>query len=636
MAGNKMKGYVGKNLLRVNLTTRALKKERLSDELLKKYIGGSGLGVKLLFDEVPTETNPLSEENKLYLLTGPLTGTGWPTSGRTCFVTKGALTDVFAESHVGGFLGPELKYAGFDALTIEGVSEKPVYLNIHNGAGELRDASHLWGLDTHKTSTKLLEETHNDAQLAVIGPAGENLVRYAAVIVNYARAAGRTGVGAVMGSKKLKAIAVRGTGCIEVADMTQFRSLMHTAHQRIIGHPQAMDLRTYGTPLLVAYKSEIGELVTKNHQTGIFPDSEKFMADTLREKYWVKTRACAYCSVGCKKEYEVKEGQFPCRAEGPEYEAIYSFGTNCWNSDFGSILQANLLCNELGLDSISAGCVIAFAMELWDRGILTKEDTDGLDFSWGNADTIVTIINKIATRECFGDLLAEGSWRAAEKIGHGADQSTVTVKKMEISGQDGRTHRSMALGHATASRGGDHLRSLITIDQLGYQDIAAARFGSDKLPEICDPYSETHKALATKITEDIYALRDTLLICWYTCSWPPIFWLDDFGHALIAATGEHTFGDKENLIRIAERIVTLKRAFNVREGINRADDQLPARFFSPMPEGPGKGQKVNLDIMLDEYYTLRGWNKDGIPTQEYLKTLNLENVVKSLEKTGIL
>lgn len=618
-----MKGYVGKKLLRVDLTTKAIKEERLSDEILKDYIGGSGLGAKLLFDEVPPGTNPLNPDNKLYLLTGPVTGTGWPTSGRSCFVTKAPLTDIWGESHVGGFLGPELKYAGFDAVVIEGTSEKPVYIYINYGSADIHDASHLWGCDTHETSTTLLKETHRDAQLAVIGPAGEKLVRFAAIIVNYARAAGRTGMGAVMGSKKLKAIAVKGTGPIEVADMKNFRELMHTAHQRVITNPQAMDLRKYGTPLLVAFKSEIGELVTKNHQTGIFSEAEKFMADTLRENYWTKTRACAYCSVGCKKEYEVEEGQFPCRAEGPEYEAIYSFGTNCWNSDFGSVLQANLLSNKYGLDSISAGCVISFAMELWERGLITKEDTDGLELYWGNASAIVTLVHKIATREGFGDFLAEGSWRAAEEIGQGADQSTVTVKKMEISGQDGRTHRSMALGHATAARGGDHLRNLITIDQLGYQDIAAARFGADKLPEICDPYSETHKALATKITEDIYALRDTLLVCWYTCSWPPIFWLDDFGPALVAVTGESTFGNKENLVRIAERIVTLKRAFNVREGANRTDDQLPDRFFSPMPEGPGKGQVVNLDIMLNEYYKLRGWDENGIPTKDTLVQLGL-------------
>lgn len=618
-----MKGYVGKKLLRVDLTTKAIKEKRLSDEILKDYIGGSGLGAKLLFDEVPPGTNPLDSDNKLYLLTGPVTGTGWPTSGRSCFVTKAPLTEIWGESHVGGFLGPELKYAGFDAVVIEGTSEKPVYIYIHDGSADIHDASHLWGRDTHETSTTLLKETHRDAQLAVIGPAGEKLVRFAAIIVNYARAAGRTGMGAVIGSKKLKAIAVKGTGPIEVADMKNFRELMYTAHQRVITDPQAMDLRTYGTPLLVAYKSEIGELVTKNHQKGIFPEAEKLLADTLRANYWVKTRACAYCSVGCKKEYEVIAGHFPCRAEGPEYEAIYSFGTNCWNSDFGSILQANLLSNKYGLDSISTGCVIAFAMELWDRGLITKEDTNGLELSWGNANAIVTLVDKIAMREGFGDFLAEGSWRVAKEIGRGADQSTVTVKKMEISGQDGRTHRSMGLGHATAARGGDHLRSLITIDQLGYQDIAAARFGADKLPEICDPYSETHKALATKITEDIYALRDTLLVCWYTCSWPPIFWLDDFGPALVAVTGESTFGNKENLVRIAERIITLKRAFNVREGANRADDQLPDRFFSPMPDGPGKGQVVNLDIMLNEYYKLRGWDENGIPTKDTLVQLGL-------------
>ncbi len=632
-------GYKGK-ILRVNLSKNEIKIEPLSKELVRNYIGGSGFAAKILYDEVGPEIDPLSPDNELILATGPLTGTLWPTTGRIMFASKSPLTEIGGESHVGGFLGPELKFAGYDMIIVKGKAKSPVYLYIEDDIVELRDAKHLWGSDTHET-TKIIQEENGDPeiQVAAIGPAGENLVLYACIIINLARAAGRTGMGAVMGSKNLKAIAVRGTGTVEVADFEKFMELAEEAHERIDKNPQAREMTKYGTPLLVAYKQEIGELPTRNHQTGVFNEWEKLSAETLRENYWVKTRACFGCSIACKKAFKVTEGPYAGTfSEGPEYEGLYAFGTNCGNPDFGSILKANLLCNKYGIDIISAGATIAFMMELYEKGIISREDVEGLNFTWGNHELIVELLPKIAHREGIGNLLAEGTYRIAKKIGKNAEKYAIQVKKLEMSGQDGRTHRSIALGHATAARGADHLRSLITVDQLGYEEIAKQRFGEDKLPEICNPYTEKYKAYATKITEDVYAIRDALIVCWYSCAWPPIFWIEDFAQILPIATGIKEFGSIEELYKIGERQVTLKRAFNVREGIRRKDDTLPERFLKePMPEGPGRGQVVNLDVMLDEYYELRGWNKEtGIPTKEKLKELGLNFVINDFEKRGIL
>jgi aldehyde:ferredoxin oxidoreductase len=310
-----------------------------------------------------------------------------------------------------------------------------------------------------------------------------------------------------------------------------------------------------------------------------------------------------------------------------------AFGANCCNGDYPSILHANLLCNKYGLDVISTGCNIAFMMECYENGIITKKDVDGLDLSWGNSKSMISLIHKIANLKGIGELVAEGTYRMAKKFGKGADKYAMHVKKLEISGQDGRTHRSAGLTHAVSSRGADHLRALVTVDQLGYEDVAAKRWGKDKLPEICDPYSEEWKALTVKTCEDLYAVRDTLIVCWYSCGWPPIMYMDDFAKSLQLATGETAFTVKE-LWKIGERIVALERCFNAREGIRRRDDTLPRRFTKePMPEGPGKGQVVDLDRMLNEYYDLRGYNKKtGLPTDETLKRLGLDKEANNLQE----
>ncbi|MGV9168726.1 MAG: aldehyde ferredoxin oxidoreductase family protein [Promethearchaeia archaeon] len=621
-------GGYKESILRVDLTNEEFKHEQIPKEWIVDYIGGDGFAAKILFEEVPPECRPLDEGNKLILATGPVTGTLWPTSGRSAFFSKAALTGIWGESHVGGFLGPELKYAGYDLLVVEGRSEKPVYISIVDSDLHLKDATDLWGKTTDTTTSEIRRlQQDPDTQVAAIGPAGEHGVRFSSIIVNHARAAGRTGMGAVLGSKNVKGIAIRGRGAVEVHDHEGFVELAKDAHRRTRENPQAQEMSKWGTWSLTATKQEIGELPTYNHRTGVFSGWEKLSASYIRPRYTVSDRACFGCSIGCKKVNYIKEGEYAgTLEEGPEYEGLMAFGSSLGIDDYPVCLKANEICNKYGMDIISAGTTIAFAMELFEEGILTKEDTGGLDLEWGNNDAALDLLRMIGEREGLGEVLSKGSRKAAKAIGPKAKKYAMHVKGLEVSGQDGRTHRSIGLAHATAARGADHLRSLVTVDQLGYEDVAAKRWGKDKLPEIIDPYTEKYKAAAVVETENAYCIRDTLIVCWYSVSWPPIFWMEDFAELLPLATGIEEFGSDDKLNLIAERQVTLKRLFNAREGITRQDDTLPSRFTDdPMPEGPGKGQTVDLNPMLDAYYRRRGWNKEtGLPTDRTLKHLSLE------------
>ncbi|MEM3754623.1 MAG: aldehyde ferredoxin oxidoreductase family protein, partial [Candidatus Bathyarchaeia archaeon] len=471
------KGYAGK-ILRVNLSKKEIKTQPLKKELARNYIGGSGFAIRILYDELKPGIDPLGAENKLFIGTGPLTGTLWANAGRFMVAAKSPLTGIWGESHCGGHFGPELKYAGYDAILIEGISKEPTYLRIIDDEVKLENASHIWGKDVHEACDIILKDLQENAQITCIGQAGENLVRFASIITNYYRAVGRTGMGAVMGSKKLKAIVVKGSKPVEVVDQDKFIELANEAGKRVLAHPQAQAMNMYGTPLLVMAKQSIGELPTKNHYTGIFPNAEALSAETIREKYWKTTKACFSCYTMCKKANYVKQSKYgSIFTEGPEYETIMAFGTNCYVDDFNTVLYANLLCDRYGLDTISTGKVISFAMECYEKGIITKEDANGLDLSWGNADTLITLIHKIAKREGFGNILAEGVRKASSIIGKGSEKYAMHVKGLEISGQDGRTHRSVALTHAVNNRGADHLRSLVTVDQLGYEETAKERWG---------------------------------------------------------------------------------------------------------------------------------------------------------------
>ena len=626
-------GYAGK-FGRVDLTNKKTYVRETPEELVINYLGGTGFCAKILWDEVNAKTNPLGPENILIFATGPVTGTLFPPAGRYVIASKSPLTGIWGESHSGGHFGPELKFAGFDYLIIHGRSRTPVYVSIRDEEIEIKDAKQLWGKDTFET-TKIVKEMENEKEtmVACIGQAGENLVKYACVINDIdksARAAGRTGMGAVMGSKNLKAIGITGSRDITIADPETFLEVVEEATDKCTkgewGAAAEESLGKYGTPNLVNAMNEIGRLPTKNHWTGVYNDCEDIGPQTIRDKYRIRRGACFQCPIACKYTSSITTGPYAgTRTGGPEYETVVAFGSNCLNPDIESIIYANMLCNLYGIDTISCGKTISWAMECYENNLFTKKEADDLDLSWGNEETIIALIHKIAKRQGLGNLLAEGAKKASANLGRGSAKYAMHVKGLEISGQDGRSHKSIGLTHAIGVRGADHLRSLCTVDELGYRDIAAERFGKDSVNDICDLLSENKKGLIVKDQEDLFAIVDSLIICKYGTMWPPIYYFDFITKVLPPLTGIENFGSVKKIRLIAERIVNLRRSFNIREGLRRKDDTLPNRFTKdPMPHGPGRGQVVDLKSMLNEYYQLRGWDlKTGIPKKEKLSELGL-------------
>jgi aldehyde:ferredoxin oxidoreductase len=636
------KGYTGR-YLRVDLSRGKAVELKMEKWWARYYIGGSGIAARILFDEVPPTIEPLSPENRLIFATGPITGTVYPPSGRWTAVTKSPLTGIWGEANSGGYFGPELKFSGFDLIVVQGRAPKPTYLTIDDGEVELRSAEHLWGKNTNETTT-IIEEEFGEPKMRVacIGQAGENLVRFACIMNDRDRAAGRTGVGAVMGSKNLKAIAVRGDFNIEVADFDKFFELAEDAYRRYTtgewGKACRESLGTYGTTGLVDWENEIGRLPTKGHSTGVFERAGEVGPKRIRDEFRIHRRSCMNCAIQCKYVSFVRGGKYANTiCSGPEYETIVSLGTNCLNADLPSILHANMLCNLYGLDTISCGGAISFAMECFERGALSEEEV-GMPLRWGDGDTVVKLTHMIAKREGIGAILAEGVRRASQIIGRGSEKWAIHVKGLEVSGQDGRSHQSVGLTHAISVIGGAHLRALSSIDELGYMDIAAQRFGEDKAKAICDRLSTEMKGVLVKDVEDLYAIVDSLLTCKYGTMWPPMFYFDDYAKVLHAATGIEDFSKPGEVRLAAERIVNVKRAFNSRLGLSRKDDTLPERFLKePMPAGPGKGKVVELEPMLNDYYAARNWDfATGLQKRSELTRLGLEDIAEVLEKNNAL
>ncbi len=632
-------GYAGR-VAEVNLTTSKVKIEPLDREFAKTYLGGTGFAARILWDRVQPSTDPLDPKNPLIFGVGPVTGAFFSPSGRFMVAFKSPLTGVWGEAHCGGHWGPQFKYAGFDMLIIEGKASKPVYLMIRDGDVSIRDASHLWTRDTMETTDMIKEEQgDNDVEVASIGIAGENKVRYAAIIGSYYRAAGRAGGGTVMGSKNLKAVAVRGFGGVKVANPGKFMAASRKGYEQMTtgkwGEMNEESLGKYGTTNLVTAIGEIGRLPTKNHSTGVFDEADAIGPELIRQKYRTSREACFGCALQCKYTSQVKSGPYQVMTGGPEYETLMAFGSNCLNSNIESILYANQLCNRYGLDTISTGCTIAFLLEANENGLINSKDANGLDLSWGNDETIIALISKIAHREGIGNLLAEGSLRAAQKIGNGAERFAIHVKGMEASGQDPRPQQSVGLTYATNVRGADHLRSLSCYEELGFPDVAIERFGKEHASEVMDLYSTKYKGHLIKDQEDLYVLVDSVILCKYGTMWPPVYYFDIMAEMLHPLTGFEEFGDIRQLRLIAERISNLRRCFNVREGVTRKREQLHPRFTEePIPDGPGKGHVCNLTPMLDEYYEVRNWSQDGLPTRSELTRLGLQDVATELTKMG--
>ncbi len=636
------KGYAGK-YLDIDLTKGKVHRREMEKEWARLYLGGTGVAARILWEETGPDTDPLSPENVFILGTGPLTGVMFSPSGRMMFASKGPLTGVWAESHVGGFFGPEVKYAGFDFVILKGRSPKPVYLFLQDGNAQLLDASHLWGRTTDLT-TDMIREDHKDPEIktGIIGPAAENGVLYSCITVDRYRAAGRAGLGTVMGSKNVKGIAASGSLGLEAHDMEKYLEANDAEMQRLcdpIWTESLASLRKYGTTDLVAIINEIGRLPTKNHWTGFYENADDIGPEIIAEKYRVAQEACHGCEVGCKYVYRVKEGRFAYGpAGGPEYETIMAFGSNCLNNDIESIFHMGTRCDLLGMDTISCGKSIGFAMELYEKGIITKKDTDGLDLSWGNVDAMVELVEKIARREGFGDVLSKGVRKAAEIIGGDAWMYAVHVKGLEASGQDPRAHQSIGLTYATNARGADHLRSLSSLEELGYPDIVKARFDEEKTEDILDIMSPKHKGEVVWDIEDLYALVDSAVICKYGTMWPPVYYFDTFVNVIPPLTGMKDWADSKFVKQAAERINHLRRAYNHRLGITRKEENLPRRLLKePMPTGPSKGGLPDLDEMLDEYYDYRGCDREtGYPKREKLEELGLDFVVEDLGKRKML
>jgi len=631
------KGYAGK-YLDIDLTKGVIHKRDMEKDWARLFLGGSGISSRILWERTNVKTNPLSPENVLIAGTGPLTGVMFSPSGRMMFAARGPLTGVWAESHVGGFFGPEMKYAGFDFVILNGRSKKPVYVFMNDGHAELRDATSIWGQETD-IATKMIREEHKDPTIetAVIGPAGENGVLYGSITVDFYRAAGRAGLGAVMGSKNVKGLAASGALGIEAYDMERFLEANEKEMEKLsdpLWKDSLASLRKYGTTDLVAVINEIGRLPTKNHWTGFYEQADDIGPEIIADKYRIAQEACHGCAVGCKYIIRVKDGDYPTDPiGGPEYETIMAFGSNCLNNDIESIFYLGKRCDLLGLDTISCGKTIGFAMELYEKGILTKKDTGGIDLSWGNKEAQVELVELIAKREGIGKILANGVRKAAEQIGGDAWKYAVHVKGLEASGQDPRAHQSIGLTYATNVRGADHLRSLSSLEELGYPDIVIERFGKEKANAILDIMSPKYKGQVVWDMEDLYALVDSAVICKYTTMWPPVFYFDTFVNVIPSLTGMKEWSDPKYVRQTAERISHLRRAFNHRLGVTREQETLPQRLLKePMPTGPAKGGLPDLDEMLDEYYQYRGCNREtGYPLESKLSELNLDFVIDELK-----
>jgi len=625
-------GYAGKYLY-VNLTTGQIEPREYHAELAEQYLGGNGLGTRLLWEQVGPEVDPLSPENLLIFATGPLCGTLMPNGGRVEVIAKSPLTGIYGDANAGGFFGPELKFAGWDAVVITGQAPHPVYLTIADDQVGLRDAHDLWGLSTSQTEAAIRQaRDDSEVKTATIGPAGERLVRFAGIQLTPQRSAARCGLGAVMGSKRLKAIAVRGRGPVRVADPARFHELSTEFHHRIRANPLFATVSAHGTPGIVALMNPLGRFPTKNFQMGSFPEVDKIAVEALQERGLVRHLSCFGCPIGCNKLYRLIDGPHAGLAlSSVEYETLNSMGSCVWNANLDSILAANHLCDEMGMDTISAGRAISFAMELWEEEIFNLDDTGGLPLYWGDAELVLRLLEMIATRQGLGNLLAEGVRRAAQTIGRGAERYAMHVKGMEIPAQDGRAQKSMGLAQATSSRGADHLKAFPTIDETGYPEEGRRRYGERYLPELVDPLATKYKPMLVKDGEDLGAVVDSVGVCKSggTFVLAEIYW-PDLAAVLEAATGMEM--PEERLKSIGERIYNLQRCYNVWHGISRADDRLPRRFAEePSPSGNARGQTIDLEPMLDEYYTLRGWDPaTGWPTAEKLRELGLEETVKRL------
>ncbi|QUL98328.1 MAG: aldehyde ferredoxin oxidoreductase family protein [Candidatus Fermentithermobacillus carboniphilus] len=614
----KLGGYMGK-ILEVDLTAKKSRTFPTGEDLIRDYVGGRGFVAKLLWDLVPRGADPLSPENVVVIAPGPLTGVFVPASGKVHMGAKSPATGGYGDSNMGGHFSPEIKYAGYDALVVRGKAEKPVVLVIDDDKVSFEDAGDLWGKGAITAEKILKDRLGEDFQIAVIGPAGENLVKFACISHDFGRQAGRTGVGAVWGSKNLKAVAVRGSRTIPVAQPKEAFSKAKEMYKTCFHKPGFKTWTPYGTAEVVDWVNKVGAFPTKNFSTTYFERHNRINGQSLKERILITDKGCFGCPTPCGKYSRAQTRLGEVLVEGPEYETIALLGGNVALGEIEEVAYANRVADELGLDTISAGNVAAFAIECFEKGLLSREQI-GRNLSWGDLESVVYLLEKMARREGIGDLLAEGVKVASEKIGGGSERFAIHVKGLEWSGYEARWAPAMMISYITCDVGAHHNRSwAITFDVAKGRDSLEGK--ADKAIEL----------------QHIRPLFDVLGLC--RLQWVEIgFELENYAEIFPMVTG---LGYSwEDLIKVSERIWNLTRAFSAREipGFGRSFDYPPARFMEePVPDGPAKGKflaRESVDRLLDDYYAKRGWTKEGIPTRSKLSELGLDFVAEELEKDG--
>lgn len=629
-------GYAGKTLL-VELGGPGGPKDAnwethdLDESMARDYIGGRGINVRRLSDSVPPGRDPYAPQNPIIFGVGPMDGTLFPGSSRFNVTGLSPHTGILGDSNAGGFFGAEMKYAGLDQIVITGRAQKPVYLFINNGAVEVRPAEHLWGLDIPEANRLIRAELGDPrTQAAVLGPAAENGVTMSGIFVNLFRPAARTGMGTLLASKNVKAVAVRGTMPVRLAHPQEFASLLRDLDEVIYNHPQYSHRGYLGTTQLVSGLQGLGALSTRHYQSGRFESASQVSGETLAAKHKVKSKACHSCPIPCSRYFRIELGEHKgLSSEGPEFEGLAGFTSRVGNSDLELGLYAVDLCNRYGMDVIGVSECISFAMECLEKGILTSSDVDGLDLRWGSKDGIVQMIRKIAFREGFGDVFAKGIREAARLIGRGSEELAMHVKGLEFFQAEPRGMKGYALGLAVSTRGGDHLRSEPSFEFTGDRKEGLRRFGAEGAAL---RLAHEGKGRLVKHFEELCVLADSLEACKNTVVNMEVLPFELAARFLNAATGIGF--DGRSVQQACERVMNLERVFIVLRGVRRKDDTLPKRFLQePLPSdsGPSSGSVVEIEPMLDDYYRARGWDlATGIPLEGTLRRLGLEKDWKSI------
>jgi aldehyde:ferredoxin oxidoreductase len=618
--------FTGKTL-RVNLTKGTVTAEPTRLDWARDYLGGAGLATRYLLDETPPGVDPFGPDNRLIFMTGPLTGTSSASASRYSVVARSPQTGLWGQANSGGSFGPAMKFAGVDGVIFEGISAEPVTLFVRDGVGELRPASHLWGQEVPATDDALVDEIGQPATIACIGPGGENRVRYAAIMNNKHRAAGRCGLGAVMGAKRVKAIACVGRSPVGLADTERFRQAVQRQRGFLDEAVLKVAFEAYGTNMLADMVNVRGGYPTRNWQEGRFEAIDQVNGQAMTDTVLVEGLRCYSCPVACGRGTEIRDGPWKGhRGEGPEYETTDTFGAMCGIADMNAITMANYRCNELGIDTISAGATIAFAMECFERGILTPEMTGGRPIRFGDAAAVVELVDLIARREGVGDLLAEGSRRMAERLGQGSERFAMQVKGLELPAYDPRAAKITGLGYVTANRGGDHMTGYV--QGPAFVDVPFLIVDESS---IRDPFvAEPSEAKVLVDLENALTVMDCVGGCKFMAI---VLAAEDISELIAAATGwEFGVGDFR---RSGERVFNLMRLCTAQDGARREHDTLPARLMEePLPSGPAQGMVLDrqtLEALKDAYYDFRGWDRaTGLPTPDRLRHLGLEEFASIL------